>query len=275
MYGRKIVFIFTALLCLNVQADITSVEQIQIRWSSVFNKEVNKNFLTRDPITAPNGARVVLARVDLLTKNFKKISDCLIYQIPGTNTTGELFFIQSKIDKTCEEQTFAKPYFVQKEIFNLKLEERMTSLRMFIDQQKISFNFYNIINSKINNDSAEHQFKVPGVLVSFIDSPNSQKILNEFEVCSEVPSNECSEKTKDLCHLCPGGNSYQVVASDCSKSLRKYCGHKECGVIGSPACLRGRRSSGYKGTFCITDSPMGFCEKPSRVVCLNNELYCR
>lgn len=276
MYGRTVVFLILFMIGPVAISAPKNFEEIQVRWSSAYKKEINSNYLTKDPITAPKGARVVLAQIDLLTKKFKSITDCLVYQIPSPGKPGELFFIESKVDKNCEEQKFASSYFSYPNIFNLKLEETNSKIKIYIDRFNLNFNFYNILNQNLESESADFQFKIPGVLVSFIESSAGKNILNEFQVCSEVPSDKCSLKSKDLCHLCPSGKSYHVIASDCpGNSIRSYCGHKECGVKGSPACIRGRVSSGYKGTYCITDSPMGFCSSPARVVCLNNELYCR
>lgn len=275
MYGHKIILILFALISSIAISAPQTFEEVQVRWSSAYKKDVVSNYLTAEPINAPKGARVVLAKIKLLTKNFKSLTDCLVYQIPSADKPGELFFIQSRLGKSCEEQKFKTAYFTYKDIFNLKLEETNSKLVIFIDQFKISFSFYNIVNPNLKTESADYQLRVPGVLVSFVEGSVSQNILKEYEVCSDVPNDQCSNRTEDLCHLCPSGKSYQVIASNCSKPLRRYCGHKQCGEKDGPACLRGRVSTGYKGPFCITDSPMGFCEKPARVVCLNNELYCR
>jgi hypothetical protein len=49
----------------------------------------------------------------------------------------------------------------------------------------------------------------------------------------------------------------------------------KCGRAGFPACIRGYVASKLDpNAFCINDSPVGFCQKGLRVVCLNNQLMC-
>ena len=256
-------------------ANVGSFEDLQVRWSSVFDKRMDQKFLTADPITEPKGARVVIGELDLLTKDFRSITDCLVYVVPSKSKPGKLLVIQKNSKLDCDDRKFAKPHFEFEEIYNLKIEEKQQSMRVFIDRFQVNFNFFNIINSQISNDKVEFQTKIPGVFISFLDAPAAKSPLSEFSVCSDVPDDTCQEATNNLCHLCPSGNTYKVVASNCKKSLRTYCGYKECGLPNTPACIRGRAATGYSGPFCITDSPMAFCKKPSRVVCLNNELFCR
>ena len=101
-----------------------SVADLQVRWSSVYSKTVMKRFITVDPITEPPGARVVLAQLDLLTKNFKKITDCLIYEVPSRNKAGSLFIIKKKSTRSCEDVKFQKSIYKRKNIFNLKIKEQ-------------------------------------------------------------------------------------------------------------------------------------------------------
>lgn len=257
-------------------AQDTKVHNLQIRWASAISKRMDERFLTREPISKPKGVRVVIGEIDLLTKDWREITDCIIYEIPKKGTPGKLFVIQKKSKISCEERKFAKAHLEISEIYNLAIQENSQSLKFLIDKYQIEFDFFNIVDHSEDSESSSFKTKVPGTFVSFVESTAAQKRLSDFDVCSDVPtSDNCSENPKGFCHLCPNGNTYKVVASNCRKSLRTYCGYKECGSKGQPACVRGRAATGYKGPFCITDSPMAYCQKPARVVCLNNELFCR
>jgi len=149
---------------------------------------------------------------------------------------------------------------MKKEVYNFSFNLKKNVLILNIDQHKEKIKMLNFYNQDIS-------------LLSFLKDPGVQ--IPDYTICSDV-SNHCASKTINNCDSCSAGVSYQVVASNCSfGSLRRYCGKKICGKKDAPACYRGRAASGYTGPFCISDSPIAFCEKPLRVICLNDELYCR
>lgn len=255
-------------------ADV-NYNELSLRWSSVYSFEMNDHYLTSEAIKKPAGTRVVLGRLKFLTTDFKTLNDCLMYQIPIEGTPGRLYVVASLFKEECRELTFKKALFESNDIFNLSFSYDQSSLKINIDKNSHNFSFFNIKNSTDGKNVIAYSFKVPGVEVSFVDTYEIKTRLQKFEICSDVVKS-CGEKApENLCHLCPGVGTYQVYASDCRKPIRRYCGVKKCGLRNSPACIRGRSASGYKGPYCITDSPLGFCRKPLRVFCINNELLCR
>lgn len=262
-------------MCLSLNVWAIDLNEVQIRWSSVYQKKVDTKYITEEAIVNPAGARVVLAQLDLFTTNFRSISDCLVFEVPSKESAGTLLIIEKPIGKKCDDVKFRKSFFEFKNIYNFRMKESTHKLKLFIDRDSVSFNFFNTIDDNIKSSTADHQYKIPGTMVSFIQNPISKPVLKNYDICSDVPNEQCESSSPNLCHLCPQGKSYLVIASNCKKSIRRYCGEKKCGLPNMPACIRGRAATDYSGPFCIADSPMAFCEKPARVVCLNNELYCR
>ena len=250
-----------------------STSDLELRWSSAYELEINKDLKQDESIREPIGAVVVVAELSLFSKNFLSFKDCLVYRVPSPESAGALTVISVKVAESCYKNRFKKSIFKQKSIFNFSFLEKKQSLRLAIDKEVLKFYFFNIIDKK-KSIQADYNYKISGVRVSFIDSFGDERALDPFTICRDIPK-KCGEKTRDLCHLCPGGESYSVIASNCESSLRKYCGRKICGNKNNPACMRGRAATKYSGGYCLTDSPVGICTKPSRVVCLNEELYCR
>jgi hypothetical protein len=276
MYGIKIIFlVFTTVFFTRFSYADINYTDLSLRWSSVYSFEMNDHYLTSEAIKKPAGTRVVLGSFKFLTTDFKTLKDCLIYQIPTKEVPGKLYVMASLHKEDCRETTFKKSILESREIYNLSFSYRKSEVKLNVDKKTHSFIFFNVINNTKENKTNAYGFTIPGVEISFIDTYEVKTRLQEFEVCSNI-AKSCGEKpSENLCHLCPGLGTYQVYASDCKKSIRSYCGIKKCGERNSPACIRGRSASGYKGPFCITDSPLGFCRKPFRVLCINNELLCR
>lgn len=272
MHALKIIFIL--LFCQSSFAKMT-VDDLRLRFVGTYKVDLNENFNSGQLVDEPKGARVILAELEFLNKEFNRQRDCIAYKVPTAKKSGELLFIRGEQGSDCKQRVLSPPYFSLKDIYNLSMNLTLRELVFKIDTKKLTLDFFNLRLKDLKTHEA-YNFKVPGVEVSFVERVNLKNSeLLDLEICQDV-SSDCSREEKNLCHLCPNnGVSYMVYASSCKANpIRRYCGKVDCGEPGNPACIRGRRAVGYTGDYCIADSPLGFCKPPARVICLNGELYC-
>jgi len=267
--------IFTFFFAINSFAKTNSWDDLILRWMSVQRIEFSEYVKNEEPIKNPAGATIVLARLILLNENFSYEKDCLVYSVPSKQTNGKLSIINIGYEKKCEDYilTNKSQLYEFDNIYNLAISYKKRDLILDVDMKKYHFKFFNYLDTKKPQllDTSATLTQIPGVQISFV-TPSSNSFLKNGEICFDV-DDRC-KVLKDECFRCSGA-VYPAIASNCKEQVRRYCGDSQCGIKGAPACIRGFSASGYTGPFCINDSPIGYCEKPLRVICIDNELICR
>lgn len=246
---------------------------VESRWLSVEEIKFSEYYEAGEPIRNPAGATIVLAELILLNQDFDYTKDCLIYTVPANKNPGELKIINIRYWENCRDHLFSTKAIAKTKVYNLALELKGRDLLINEDLKKFKLTFFNMVlekNHKIFETSASKTL-VSGVQISFVDDAGDK--LKNDELCYDV-DDKCREILRNQCQRCPGG-VYPVMASNCARKVRKYCGNKACGIKGNPACIRGYKATNYSGPYCINDSPLAYCIQPARVMCINGELICR
>lgn len=272
MYANKLVA-FLFLISVKVYSS-SFIDYIDKSWSSGYKVTINKNYTTSLKIDEPKGTTQYIVRVDYLNKDFKKLSDCLIYQIPRTGESGSLYIHLLNNNKSCEDVLFEKHLFSIEEVYNFGISYKENILKLIIDNKTKQIK---LLNSKFNTDNKiyDHiasRMYLEGVQISRVERDSNTEYYKDGSICLDV-DNKCEVIKNTNCDLCQNG-THNIIASNCPSKVRRVCGIKECGEKGNPACIRGFLATKYMGDYCIPDSPVGFCKKGLRVFCENGELIC-
>ena len=271
MYGCKIVLFFFVILSSVYAYDI---QGIKFRWMSAYEVRLNSHYLEGDPIKEPADTFQVIAEVDYLDRNFGQHTDWLIYRVPGKKDSGQLKILMKPPQKKCKDLILAQSKKTLENIFNFAITKEKGKLNLFIDQRKIQFLLMNEVlsrNYKLNSH-AFSQTTIPGIAISFFKS-KAGHYLKDGDICFNT-DDQCQTIQEDICHLCPT-RVLEVVGNNCQRSYKKYCRNMVCGTKGAPACIRGWKTTGMQGHYCVPGSPLGYCKKPLRVFCEDGELICR
>lgn len=250
-------------------------EELKSRTYAAENISFSRYVRLGEPIRSPLGATVLLAEVILLNRKFQRTKDCLIFKVPSPTQKGILTLHNVHPADSCEPPLEENTKILElKNLYNIAFEYSAGTLVIINEKERYIFPFYNYKFDKKKNllETSVSNKKVPGVAVSYVISQKFENLKNN-DICFDV-NDKCEEVVADKCDYCPGA-ILPVIASNCESKVRRYCSNALCGTKGQPACLRGRKASGYTGPYCINDSPLGYCEKPLRVICYNNELVCR
>lgn len=276
-------YVSAAIVLLTFMAGFTplvhsrdQVQKMKLRYSSAYRVELEDNAAGAQKIELKDDKISLLGAIYYLDESFAALKDCLLFQKNPTTKSSRLYFREVAIGEECLTSKFVKNNFVFENVYNLALDfskaERL--ITFYIDTLDLKIKLFNIRENKkyelLNSSALETQ--VPGVRISFTPKSENSKKLEINEICFDVDDN-CNVTVNKDCSLCPNG-AYDVIASGCGQYYRSYCGDRDCGAKGEPACVRGRSASNFKLNYCIPDSPIGFCEKPNRVFCENGELIC-
>jgi len=273
MCKAKIVLIFSFFSLSSYASTFWS--ELEYRWSSVKSIKVSDYVTAGEPVRNPVGVSIPLASTIILNRDFHHSKDCLIYKTPSKSAQGELKLVNISPDESCEKVlTGHAPVLIVSNLYNLaiKLEDR--SMTIVNDKTQFKIKFFNMLqkrNKSILETSASNTL-IPGLKISTIITKKSQS-LKSGDLCFDV-DDKCNDVLENRCDQCPGG-IVPVIASSCKSKVRKYCLSGSCGKSGGPACIRGFKTTGYTGPYCINDSPVAYCVKPYRVICINEELVCR
>lgn len=241
-------------------AKATSFENYMHKnWASSYRVKLNENITNKESVNKPEGTKIVLANVFFLNNEFERIQDCLIYKVPKKSEAGALSIVHVEAGQDCRDHLYSQSVTVLKPIYNLGIDLQKNKLKLSIDKREVNISLLNTNEKKI-------------IKISMSDSIITHPLIDDGETCFDVDS-KCSIVQTNTCSFCKT-SSYQVIASNCPTAVRKICGVKKCGIKGNPACIRGVLASGYKGDYCIPDSPIGICEKGLRVFCEKGELIC-
>jgi hypothetical protein len=244
----------------------------QRRWISTFSIErVNLNYKKLDLILSPRGTTQAILKINFLDQDFKEVSDCLFYKIPKVND-GEVFVIENPEQVDCMTLIAEKPYASLKSIRNFGLEISK-KLRLKVDLYQYDYKLLNLKPKRSKKILSSSQLQAVQVASSVLYN-KKEKILIDGDICFDI-DDECKEVMSDQCHLCEG-SFFLVIAKSCEKKYQKRCGDNICGSRNMPACIRGFKTSGVRAeNYCINDSPVGFCQKGLRVVCVDHLLVCQ
>lgn len=221
--------------------------------------EWNQKLKQKKLIKTPEGVELVIAKIKSLDQNLSFKYSCLFYRVPQNKKLGILKFKPIKNDD-CEKNLLEKSFVEVADIYNFTFELNEKTFDLYIDTKELKLKH------------AIEKFKKEGIVGSLLQSQKENTILKDGDICFDI-GNSCEVLQKNECYLCPNG-SYSVIASSCETASRKYCGIKDCGIKGSPACIRGFKATNLKVDYCFNDSPVGYCIDDSRVSCLNSELVC-
>lgn len=271
---RQIAIILIFIWAPKVYAQTEFWQLVEKRWLAGSEINFSEYVEMGEEIRNPPGATIPLIEVKLKGRNFSTLRDCLVYQVPALGKSGTLQLISLPPKKSCQDMILIESRkLAQTNCYNLAFKFGGRNLKVLQDTKSYVLEFFNLKNntSKKIFDTSASTTKVPGVEISFIDELGES--LPDGEICFDV-DDSCKETVKNKCDECKLG-SFPIIASGCSTKVRRYCGVKNCGLSGGPACIRGFISTGYTGPYCINDSPVAYCTPPARVVCLNEELLCR
>ncbi len=263
MYAIKIILWTIFTLGSSYGVDL-STDKLQKRWISAISIDKNPNYVKDELITVPENTFQKIIQINFLDNNFNLHRDCLIYYIPSKKGSGKLKVVSLSVGQKCEEVFMAEPVWEHERIYNFAYGLKENKLILKIDSELIEFSLLNMKYSK----STKYNLRV-----SLFDSKRKGISLEEGDICFDI-DDKCLVTKSNICDLCPGA-VMPVIGSQCQKTTRKYCLTKVCGEQHGPACIRGFKATQYNENYCIMDSPIGFCQKPYRVVCVDGELLCR
>lgn len=240
----------------NAQASFFEKELISAyRFHEVNDKLVNSNELKMAP-----GVWASALRVSIYGNSFQRADYCLLIKRPQGLEPGMAHFtLANDFEAPCSEFLFAPPASERMEFYNLTIEANDKRLVLKVDDKNFVYPLFN-----------DHNEWGAGISPHGPETKESGLALKDGELCQEVKS-DCS-MSQDLCDQCSNG-SYYFVTSSCSKKFSRVCGRDNCGHRGGPACIRGEVSTGVR-TYCIQDSPVGFCVGEARVACIDGKLIC-
>ncbi|MCT4642143.1 MAG: hypothetical protein N4A33_07555 [Bacteriovoracaceae bacterium] len=268
MYGFLLVLISNLVYGANLDhfsSNLTS------RWSystKVYEKEAKHN----DAFAKlPTNIWIELLSFDFLTDDFKETKDCLLYK----KNDGIISLKVVNTDTTCNDYKSFSTVSLIGGIHNFKYKLSKEKVFLYIDKNTIEIKMLNIGNYKkelYSNSFVDSE--ILGIkFVSNIKAKALTYILKDKEQCKKV-NNKC-EVIYDNCNRCKK-SSYHIIDSKCSSKTSKVCGMDRCGQKNRPACIRGFKAVNYSSSsYCMPDSPFGFCQKGLRVYCENKRLVCR
>lgn len=279
MYVKFIVFIFilTFSSCKTSPVANKFFEKTNLRWNyGVSLSWENMHYKNSEKVEEPKGTYQAVFSVKFLDKNFNYSYDCINYLIPTNEVQGELSIIANPDNVHCSKLIAETPYAKIEKIRNFGYEMKGSSLLVKVDEYRFEYNFLNFSKKfapKLLSSSVKPSI-VNGIqMASSIYYTKPLKTLNSGDICFDIDE-KCDETISNKCSQCSGGH-YEVVASSCATKRRKICGVDDCGKKNKPACFRGYLFSNLKPeNYCISGSPVGFCERGLKVVCINSVLMC-
>lgn len=268
-----LIVIFLLFSCTNSTREFLEVKNaLFVRWSGAIEvTQLNPHLKKKEKIITPVATIQHLFSLGFLDVNFNKNYDCVYYEILSKDV-GNLIFTKNKTNATCplypKEETVIFKSLVKNFIFNF--ENQTLTIANDKDQ------FILKLNERIKTNSfGAHSRNVPLIVTSPIKTKNiskAQELIADGEICQKIGDECLIEFSK--CDLCQNG-FYPIIDNACPKSYTKICGNNDCGKLNMPACIRGYISTKFQLNYCINDSPIGFCDKEYRVMCINNRLICR
>lgn len=285
MYGFKIILLILILFvgCSPKGEESSFYLETNARWMAGTKiKWASEHYQEDTRILKPQGSWQPILEIEFLDRSFNKVSDCLFYRVPNDERRGELKIVANRSYVNCIDLIGEEGYTSLDGIINFGYEtskdlRAKSHLVLKVDTERLKYQFLNYENLhqeyKLLDSSVDKSFLTGIQITSEVDYKIHRSELKIGDICLDI-DDDCNEKVKDQCDRCPYGN-YHVIASKCKNKFRRYCGMDKCGRAGFPACIRGYVASKLDpNAFCINDSPVGFCQKGLRVVCLNNQLIC-
>ncbi len=227
--------------------------------------EVNNKIVNSDELKMAPGTEVQALRLSVYGNHFERADYCLLVRRPQGLDPGLLrFVLANDFDRPCEEHLFEPSASRELEFYNLSIElgekgRESEGLTLKVDDKSFHYPVFNG-NNEWGVSISPHE----------MTTKKNAKTLSDGTLCHEI-KDDCSA-SEDKCSDCANG-SYYFKTSSCSTQISRVCGRDECGHRGRPACIRGEVSTGVS-TYCIQDSPVGFCIGDARVACLNGRLIC-
>lgn len=284
MYGIKIILIFfLSVSCSPKGIDSNFYLETNKRWMAATHiKWKSPHYKQDQKILKPEGTWQPIIEVEFIDLNFTEVSDCLFYKVPENTDDGEIKVVANRSRVECKDLVAEDGYANIKGIINfgyesfIKIKDKV-QLVLKVDTDRLKYQFLNLKDTTSDMkllDSSVDKTVVTGAQIS---SEVNYKVnipdLPEGTVCYDV-NDKCEVVVKDKCKRCKFG-AYKSISSKCDRSFRKTCGMNKCGQKNQVACIRGYIASGLEpDAYCINDSPVGFCGKGLRVVCLNGTLVC-
>jgi len=186
-------------------------------------------------LTRPVGAYKKLIQWKLPRIDSQRLYQCLIYKVPRTNESGELF-INTFYKDGCElgKEIQKRSLLIHKdsEALNLKTQSDYSGLHIqFITQSKIL---------KLTFPQAIEHKRWTSLGFSKNASPLSKKDekIKDGEYCIKW-NKHCEAEVSYSCHNCAQGLwSESLNYKECPSKLVGVCGESSCGGKDQPACLK-------------------------------------
>ena len=278
MYVKSLILFF--LLIISCKQAVTTgefFEKTSSRWIYTSNISwVNGHYQGSEKILSPKGTYQSIFEVEFIDANFNKSYDCIQFYIPKNESDGELTIVRNPEHENCSRLIGNTGYAQIKDIRNFGFELNEDILKLKVDEYRFEYKLLNLIKESSPKllESSIIDSSVSGVLIaSKVSYSKSKPLLEDGSICFDI-DDECNEILKNRCSDCNGG-FFEVVASKCGIKRKRICGINKCGQKNQPACFRGYLASGINpANYCISDSPVSFCNKGLNVVCVNDILMC-
>lgn len=242
-------------------------EEISNRWSSTIGISYNENLILGEPIKGPINTWFNFAEIYFLDTNFRIHKDCLYFYTNKEKGRSKFTYSRGQINNDCLASSIKKARIDK--IYKMGIQKEESSLKLTVDAKDFVVILRNLPSNqdlKLNSNSRTEP------LFSKYNSEFGE-VLKEGDTCFNTDDN-CREIKPDICNFCPSGVR-EIKANGCFMNYKKICSSKSCGGRGEFACLRGHTLFSDIKSYCMTDSPIGFCKKPSRVFCEQGVLICR
>lgn len=280
MHVKQVAFLFILLSIISCKESTINGEflnKTMARWN--FGSQlswINPHYIDSEKISEPKGVYSAVFEVEFIGADFNKYYDCINYITPKESFDGELYIIPNPKRLKCKDLDMDNSYVALKKIRNFGFEMQDSSLLLKVDEHRFKYKFLNYKMNKKNEilSNSIASSLVEGIqIASEVKYETNHNILKNGEICFDI-SDDCTVTMEENCQSCEGGY-YEVVASACQSKRRKVCGINNCGKKNQIACFRGYLASGIDPeNYCVQDSPVGFCNKGLRVVCINSVLMC-
>jgi hypothetical protein len=270
-------FLFLFCLSLNLVAATQNVVEPQ-HWGAALEIVDKHEFYEENrPITSPPETWQTLFAVTYITRNLKKVKDCVLYQIPGKTTSGMLKIISIPVSQDCSTVYFGPGDREVRDIQSLQyssapegVELRFAQSRQMNLKWDVILIHPKISEPKMGLSSAE--FKAGKViLLSSVskDIPSSPPPTGK---CHDI-DDHCQEISASRCSQCADG--WYEVPNGCP-SGPKFCGVDHCGQKNQPACRRGMKYQQEDKKFeCRIDHSFAYCNPGLVIQCEGSLAYCR
>lgn len=228
------------------------------------------------PITSPVESWQTLFAITYITRNLKKVKDCVLYQIPGT-TPGMLKIISIPVSQDCSTVYFEPGEKEVRDITSLQFSSAPEGIELRFarsNQMNIKWDVIlthpKISGPKMGLSSAE--FKAGKIILLSSDSKDVPTSAPPSGKCHDIDDN-CQEISPSRCSECAEG--WYEVPNGCPTGP-KFCGIDQCGQKNQPACRRGMKYQKEDKKFeCRIDHSFAYCNPGLIIQCEGSLAYCR